>query len=194
MVLTFYDSTNLLPSGAKHSCEHKREKVFLEKAEALQLLLEESQFFYYRSVFSFHRNPLMLTPIYCVLVSPLLRDVIFVRVETSTFPATSVSQEDWVSLAFSQAEITALKTIGTVPMMLRGIVESCIGTEIPQKAEVQLIKHFPQEKCNTFLFCPSDKGSQTLTALFLKDPINIPAKFISHAVLLAGISPCYQKG
>lgn len=124
VVLTFYDSTNLLPWGAKHSCKYKREKKGQD--------------------FLFHRNPLMLTPIYHVLVSPLLQNVIFAKVQTSTFPALCVSQADWVSLSFSQAEITAWKPIHTVARMQRGIIESCTDTEVPEKAEVWLIKHFPK--------------------------------------------------
>lgn len=78
------------------------------------------------------------------------------KCKPATFPATSDSQEDSVSLAYSQAEITALKTIGTVPVMLRGVAESCIDTEIPENAEVQLIEHFPKEKCDMLFLdaCP----------------------------------------
>lgn len=53
---SFYDSTNLLPWGAKHSCENKSEK--------------KSQFCYFRIVFSFHRNPLVLTLICAGFPSP----------------------------------------------------------------------------------------------------------------------------
>lgn len=43
-----------------------------------------------------------------------------------------------------------------LPTMLRAIVESCIGTDIPEKAAVWLIKHFPKEKCGMVFLdaCP----------------------------------------
>lgn len=90
-------------------------------------------------------------------------------------------------MAFSPAEIIAQKTIGTGPMMLTGIIESCIYVEIPEEMEVQLIKHFSMGKW-ALSRCLS------LTALFPKNPINNAEKFISHTVVLAGISLCYLKG
>lgn len=50
--------------------------------------------------------------------------------------------------------------------------------------EVQLIKHFSKGKW-ALSTCLS------LTALFLKNPINNPEKFISPTVSVAGISLCY---
>lgn len=71
--------------------------------------------------------------------------------------------------------------------MLIGIIESCIYIGIPEETEVQLVKHFSKGKW-ALSRCLS------LTALFLKNPINNPEKFISHTVLVAGISQCYLKG
>lgn len=147
---------------------------------------KKGQFCYYRNVFWFHRNPLALTLLCAGFPSPR-RCCFFVKVQSSTFPATSVSQEDWVVLAFSQAKIIAQKTVGTGRMMLTGIVEICVYIEIPEETEVQLIKHFSKRKWALYRFL-------SLTALFLKNPINNPEKFISHTVLVAGISPCYLKG
>lgn len=71
--------------------------------------------------------------------------------------------------------------------MLTGLIESCIFIEIPKEMEAQLIKYFSKGKWALFR-CLS------LTALFLKNPINNPEKFISHTVLVAGISVCSLKG
>lgn len=142
---------------------------------------KKGQLFCYESIFTFHRNPLTLTPIYHELVSPLLWDVFLCKCKPASASLsifgiftgkTHSTENDRYSTTDAEGQCRKLHWYGN-------------SRKSQSPANKTLSKGRMWHALSRCL---------SLTALFLKDPINIPEIFIRHTLSVAGISPCYLEG